>query len=121
MDDGGISNVVFFSSNHCCKSRQLDQDVLGETQDLRLPDQMMTTPSVSLLGYSFGASAGWRAQEEERCYIYRKVEGGTRRHGATEIRRRARVDGYAHDGFVVWRRGDIDDSMARRGGYVGHS
>ena len=46
---------------------------------------------------------------EERCYIYRKVDGGSRRHGAAEVRQRVRVDGYMQDGGVVWRRGGVDD------------
>ena len=31
------------------------------------------------------------------------------RHGATEVRRRARVDGYVQDAGVVWRHGGVDD------------
>ena len=46
----------------------------------------------------------------ERCYIYRKAGDGSRRHGAAEFRRWARVDGHAQDGGVVWRRGGIDGS-----------
>ena len=46
---------------------------------------------------------------EERCYIYRKADGGSRRHGAAEVRQRVRVDGYMQDGGVVWRRGGVDD------------
>ncbi|KAE8786559.1 U-box domain-containing protein 7 [Hordeum vulgare] len=70
----------------------------------------MATLSVSfnLLGASFGASAGWRGQEEERCYIHRKADGGSRRNGAAEFRRRPRVDEYVQDGGAVWHRGGIN-------------
>ena len=48
--------------------------------------------------------------EEERCFIYRKADDGSRRHGAAEFRRRARVDGYVQDGGVVWRCGGVNSS-----------
>ena len=48
--------------------------------------------------------------EEERCFVYRKADDGSRRHGAAEFQRRARVVGYVQDGGVVWRRGGADGS-----------
>ncbi|KAE8807278.1 hypothetical protein D1007_16331 [Hordeum vulgare] len=70
----------------------------------------MTTFSVSfsLLGHRFGVIADWRGQKKERCYIHRKADGGSRRHGAAEFRRRPRVDEYMQDGGAVWHHGGVD-------------
>ena len=45
---------------------------------------------------------------EERCLNHRKANGGSRWHGVAEVRQWARVDGYVHDGGVVWRYGGVD-------------
>ena len=50
--------------------------------------------------------------EEERCFIYRKADDGSQRHGAAEFRRRARVDGLAQEDDAVWRRGGVDGREA---------
>ena len=64
--------------------------------------------SFALQGHRFGASDGWRELEEERYSIYRKADGGSRRHGAAKFRRRVRAYGYVQDGGAVWRRGGIN-------------
>ena len=53
--------------------------------------------------------------KEERCFIYRKADDGSQRHGAAEVRRRARVDGYVQDGGVVWRRAVVARWQAWQG------
>ena len=85
-----------------------------------LLDRTMTPPSVSfsLMGHRFGASTGWRGQEEEWCYIYRKADDGSRWHGAALFRRRARVDGYAQHGAVFWRRGGVNGRHGKVGASV---
>ena len=54
----------------------------------------MMAPSMSCpsWGHRFGVRAGWRGQEEERCYIYREADGGSWRHGVAEVRRWARLE-----------------------------
>ena len=86
------------------------RDVPGEILDLGLADRTMMAPSVpfSLLGHRFGARAGWSGVVEERCYIYCKADGGSRRHGAAGSRRWPRGDERAQGGGPVWHRGDID-------------
>ena len=56
-------------------------------------------------------SVGWRGQEEVWFYIYRKAEGGSRRHGDAEFRRRARVNGYMQDGGVDNKSSKVDASV----------
>ena len=72
----------------------------------------MTEPSVSffLLGHRFGASAGWRGQEEERCFICSIDDGGSRRRGAVETRRLMSGDGLAQEGDTGWRNGGVGGS-----------
>ena len=90
-----VSSLQFLAS--CPK-------VPGETPDLGLPDETMTTLSVSfsLSGASFWSTrSGWRGLEVEWCYIYRINDDKSRRHGATEYQRRMRDDGLAQGGGAI--------------------
>lgn len=81
VDEDGVSDVVPLLMHCCCKLRKYDRDALGETLDLGLLDQTMTT-----LWYRFprGRIVGvdWRGQKD-RCYL---ADDGTWRHGAAECR-----------------------------------
>ena len=98
---------------HCrCKLRQHDLDVLGENPRSGYTGSdddgafgVVLPPQGIVLEQELAGG-----DEEERCFIYRKVDDGSLRHGAAEFWRRARVDGYVQDGDVVWHRGGVDDS-----------